>query len=495
LALIIAQFSVQPVKQSKRGKTVSNHKPVKEHDIGIRPDRMVPQSEEAELGLLGSILVDGELYDRVAHLLTPEDFFIVRNGWVFEAFQRISRRGESIDNLSVTAELEAQDRLKEIGGRARITEIVNRTPSSFYGLTYAEFIRRAALRRRILANASTHAQLAHDENLDINDVFDQCEASWAEVHALNTGKQDTRLIAFASKTFDRVSSARASGAITGLQTGFGDLDALMNGLQPSELVFVAGRPGMGKTAWVLNVTAFQCKQQKRVGIFSLEMTGEDIVHRLVAMGTGVNSKKMRRPSLMSDQDFDAFTTGIGALDGWALEIDDRGGLSLAEITGQARAWHNRAPLDLLIVDHVGLMQGVGENRNQELERISNGFKAFAKAADIPILLCAQLSRAVENRQDKRPQLSDLRDSGALEQIADSVIMLYRDEYYYENTERPNQCDLLVRKNRHGSTGAVPLWFQPETTLFKSLARHTVDLSTYDLPYTGMKSKKGGNNDK
>lgn len=447
----------------------------------IHPEQMVPHSVEAEEAVLGSILINPDAFYEVAPFLQAEDFFIVRNAWVWEAITRLHERGEQIDYLTVVEELRQQNRLEEIGGAAYLTYLINHTPSSIYTETYGRIVERAALRRRMLNAASTIARLAQQEDRDINDVIDQSEAALFAVTERRLRQELVPIGDALTEYYDRIERlVRQQTESLGVPMGFTDLDRLLGGLQKSDLIIIAGRPGMGKTSWLLTVAHNAARAGSRVAIFSMEMSNEQIVQRLVATETGISMHKLRLGQL-KDAEWNVFVEAVGRLGRLNIYLDDTPALTPLQMRAKCRRLYSEHGIDLIVLDYLQLMSagtGYSDNRVQEISFISRSLKQLAREMNVPVLAAAQLSRAVEQRQDKRPQLSDLRESGSIEQDADVVMFIYRDEVYNENTDRPNQADIIVAKHRNGPTGSVTLFFRKEMTQFANLVKTDVDLATY-----------------
>lgn len=447
----------------------------------IHPEQMVPHSVEAEEAVLGSILINPDAFYEVAPFLQAEDFFIVRNAWVWEAITRLHERGEQIDYLTVVEELRQQNRLEEIGGAAYLTYLINHTPSSIYTETYGRIVERAALRRRMLNAASTIARLAQQEDRDITDVIDQSEAALFAVTERRLRQELVPIGDALTEYYDRIERlVRQQTESLGVPMGFTDLDRLLGGLQKSDLIIIAGRPGMGKTSWLLTVAHNAARAGSRVAIFSMEMSNEQIVQRLVATETGISMHKLRLGQL-KDAEWNVFVEAVGRLGKLNIYLDDTPALTPLQMRAKCRRLYSEHGVDLIVLDYLQLMSagtGYSDNRVQEISFISRSLKQLAREMNVPVLAAAQLSRAVEQRQDKRPQLSDLRESGSIEQDADVVMFIYRDEVYNENTDRPNQADIIVAKHRNGPTGSVTLFFRKELTQFANLVKTDIDLATY-----------------
>jgi replicative DNA helicase len=447
----------------------------------LPPDRMAPHSVEAEEAVLGSVLLNSDSLFEVASFLQPDDFFIVRNSWVWEAILRLHERNEQIDYVTVVEELRQQGRLDDIGGAAYITYLINHTPASIYAEAYGRIVERAAIRRRLLSAASEIAQLAHEESADINEVIDRAEASLFSVTERRLRKEIVPINIAISEYYDRIEHLyEHRGEPLGVPSGFVDLDRLLGGLQKSDLIIVAGRPGMGKTSWLLSVALNAARARARVAIFSMEMSNEQIVQRLISSETGISTQNLRLGKL-DEREWTLFVEATGSLSNVRIFLDDTPAQSPIQMRTKCRRLYSEHGLDLIIIDYLQLMNsGTGrvENRVQEISFISRQLKQLARELNVPVLAAAQLSRAVEQRQDKRPQLSDLRESGSIEQDADVVMFIYREEMYNENTDRPNQADILVAKHRNGPTGTVTLFFRKELTQFSNLNRTGVDLASF-----------------
>jgi len=377
---------------------------------------MAPHSVEAEEAVLGSVLLNSDSLFEVASFLQPDDFFIVRNSWVWEAILRLHERNEQIDYVTVVEELRQQGRLDDIGGAAYITYLINHTPASIYAEAYGRIVERAAIRRRLLSAASEIAQLAHEESADINEVIDRSEASLFSVTERRLRKELVPINLAISEYYDRIEHLyEHRGEPLGVPSGFVDLDRLLGGMQKSDLIIVAGRPGMGKTSWLLSVALNAARARARVAIFSMEMSNEQIVQRLVSSETGISTQNLRLGKL-DDREWTLFVEATGNLSNVRIFLDDTPAQSPIQMRTKCRRLYSEHGLDLIMVDYLQLMNsgsGRVENRVQEISFISRQLKQLARELNVPVLAAAQLSRAVEQRQDKRPQLSDLRESGCL----------------------------------------------------------------------------------
>ncbi len=450
--------------------------------IPNQPEKIAPASPEAEEAVLGSILINPQAILEVAAFLQTSDFFIVRNGWVWDAICAVHERGEAIDNLTVIEELKHRNQLDAIGGSAYITYLINNTPTHIHAETYGHIVERAAMRRRLLAAAGDIAQIALEENAEINDVIDQSESTLFQVTERRLRRELVPIQQAASDYFDRIEYLyNHQDEPLGLPTGFTDLDRLLGGLQRSDLIIVAARPGVGKTSFMLSIALNAAKLHGgRVAIFSMEMATEQLVQRLIAAETGINSQRLRLGNL-DEREWGLFAEATGKLVNLHIYMDDTPAISIPQMRTKSRRLYREHGLDLIVVDYLQLMSGgtsKNDNRVQEISYISRGLKELAREINVPVLAAAQLSRAVEQRTDKRPQLSDLRESGSIEQDADVVMFIYRDDLYDENSERQNQADILVSKHRNGPTGVITLYFRKEVTQFTNMAKSNVNLAGF-----------------
>ncbi len=435
-----------------------------------------PHSREAEEAAIGAVLINPEVYYDLAQFLQPEDFYIHRLRFVWEAFTRLHERRVPVDTLTVSEELEAMGSLEEIGGPAYLTALLNQVPSTLNAEAYGKIIEAASIRRKLLNAANSIATLAYNEDETVETVMGEAEKAIFNVGERKL-RHDVRSIReVLSDYYDRIDAlARRPDDIVGVPTGFVDLDKMLGGLQPSDLLITAGRPGQGKTALMLTVAHNAALvHKKRVAIFSLEMSNEQVVQRLIAQETGIDSQRLRSGKL-NDDDWPIFNHAIEVLGDTRIYLDDTPALSPLQLRTKCRRLHMEFGLDLVIVDYLQLMASESrtENRVQEVSYISRSLKQLARELDVPLLAAAQLSRAVEQRADKEPVLSDLRESGSLEQDADIVMFIYRDE---KDPAMQNVTHLKIAKHRNGPVGMVDLIFRNNLTKFENAATRTVDLS-------------------
>ncbi|MCY3719887.1 MAG: replicative DNA helicase [Anaerolineaceae bacterium] len=441
-------------------------------------ERNIPFSAEAEEAVLGAILLNPEVWVDIASFLQQDDFFLLRHRWIWEAMQRITERNESLDYLTVSEELAQLGHLEDIDGTASLVRLINNTPVSVHAEVYGRIVERAALRRRLLAAAETIQGVARDEKQNTDDVIKQTEES---IFSAIESREKRELVPISSIIEDyyrRIEYLiRHSDAPLGLPTGFRAIEQLLGGMQKSDLLIFAGRPGMGKTSFLLSVLLFVARQGGRVAFFTMEMDREQIVQRLASMETGITMQKLRLGQLSTNEQ-GRLVEAMDRLGELQIFVDDTPALNPLELRAKCRRMNFRTGVDLIIVDYMQLMNAGGayeNNRVQEISFISRSMKELARDLNIPLLSAAQLSRAVEQRQDKRPQLRDLRESGSIEQDADIVMFLYRDEVYNEATEIPGQADIIVAKHRNGPTGTVSLFFDKAVTRFRDVNARPIDL--------------------
>ena len=420
--------------------------------------RQPPQSLEAEQAVLGSILIDSRCVADVVGILTPGDFFLPQNREIFETIYTMFNFSQTIDPVTVL------DKMKELGvhkdnSRDYVLQLMEITPTAANVTRYAHIVREKAMLRGLLQAGIDISEMVHEET---GTAAEMLEGAEKKIYALRKGERNDSLEHIGTilhKVFDHLTElSQSDSAIPGMSTGLRDLDVKINGLNKSDLLLVAARPAMGKSAFALNIGLNVAKKYKKtVAIFNLEMSREQLVMRLLANESFVDGKKLATGKL-SDEEWTKLCMASTALSQTDIRIDDNPSITVAEMNAKCRRLDN---LGLVIIDYLQLMQGSGygkasENRVTVVGEISRALKIMAKELNVPVVCLSQLSRAVESRTDKRPILSDLRESGAIEQDADSVMFLYRDEYYNENTEDKGVAECIVSKNRHGETGTVKL---------------------------------------
>ena len=450
--------------------------------------RIPPQNIDAERSVLGSILLDKDAIIKVVDIVKPEDFYEFRHEMIYSAMLELFEGRKPIDIITLSEALETIEKLKEVGGSGYLAEIVNSTPSASNIVYYAQIVRDKAVLRRLIESSSNINQLGYDEDADISDTLDKAEQLLFSVSQKFMKVKFIAVKDVLTDAFDRIDKIhkdKDKGAIRGVPSGFRDLDNLTAGFQNSDLLILAARPSMGKTSFALNLAEHAAIEEKiPVGIFSLEMSKEQLVDRLLASQSGVDSWKLRTGNL-SDEDFPKIGYAMGVLSEAPLFIDDSAGANVMEIRAKARRLQMEHGLGLVIIDYLQLMEGrarSGEaNRVQEISEISRSLKGLARELNVPVIALSQLSRAVEHRPDKRPQLSDLRESGSIEQDADVVMFLYREEYYEPETSKKGITEVLIKKHRNGPTGGMELFFQPEQMRFRDLdKKRASDIAPEDL---------------
>ncbi|MAS35956.1 MAG: replicative DNA helicase [Anaerolineaceae bacterium] len=442
-------------------------------------EQTIPFSPEAEEAVLGAILTNPNIYFNVAAFLKKDDFFLLRHQWIWECIERIVERNEAFDYLTVSQELGDLGHLDEVGGVPYLMRLINNTPTSAHAEVYGRLVERASVRRRLLKAAEEIKVIAMDEEMAIERVVEESEARLFNVTESQTQRDLMPMRDAISAYFDRIEHLMQNkDAAIGLPTGFRGVDALLGGLQRSDLMIFAGRPGMGKTSFMLSVVLNAARLGGRIAIFTMEMGVEQIVQRFISMETGINMQALRLGQF-GPQEESRLMEAMGRLSRFPVFIDDTPALTPLQLRTKTRRMARETGIDLVIVDYMQLMNAGGmyeNNRVQEISYISRHLKELARELNVPLLSAAQLSRAVEQRQDKRPQLSDLRESGSIEQDADIVMFLYRDEVYNEATEFPNQADIIVSKHRNGPTGTISLYFDKKSTRFLDATAQSIDLS-------------------
>lgn len=437
-------------------------------------DKMPPQNLDAEISVLGACLLDKDVVGKVADRLKPEDFYDEHHGLIYAAIAELYDNHRPIDVVTVTDVLGVKGQLEKIGGVSKVAALTGGTPSPAHAVQYAEIIANNATLRRLIAAASSIGELALKNNIKLDETLDKAEQMLFNVSRKHMGSNFVEVKDVLTEAFERIDSLHENrGSLRGIPTGFRDLDRLLSGLQKSDLVIVAARPSIGKTSFVLNMALNAALHQHyHVGIFSLEMSNDQLVDRLLSSQSGIDSWKLRTGNLAKD-DFELLSEAMGELSQAQIHIDDAAFVNVMEIRTKARRLKSEKGLDLLVIDHIQLMEGTAgyqENRVQEMSLISRSLKALAKELEIPVIAVSQLSRQVEQRPRKIPQLSDLRESGSIEQDADVVMFLYRDDYYNPDTERKNIADVLIAKHRNGPVGRVELYFDAQRMTFRDLER-------------------------
>lgn len=434
------------------------------------PEHIVPYNIEAERSVLGAILIHRDAIISVASWLNPDDFYREAHTWIYDAQLSCYHRREPPDLVTVSSELERQDRLEAIGGISYLSSLVDAVPTAVHVEYYGRIVERLSVLRRLISAGGQIAAIGYEAPEEVDDALSRAEELIFAISQRRVTRDFVPIKEVASEYFDRLSRLRAThSAVVGVPSGFRDLDDLLGGLQRSDLIILAARPTAGKTSMALTI-AYNATLQHGVpvGIFSLEMSREQLVQRFLAMDTGIDSQRLRQGRL-NDQEFQRVSESMGMLAEAPIYIDDTPGISIAEMRSKARRLHSEETVELLIVDYLQLMQGQrSENRVQEISSISRSLKGLARELDVPVLALSQLSRAVEHRSPHIPVLADLRESGSIEQDADVVMFIYREEMYDPDTDKQNIADIIIAKHRNGPVGKVHLRFFKETTRFANL---------------------------
>jgi replicative DNA helicase len=430
--------------------------------------KLPPQNIEAEQSLLGALLIDKEAIVRISELLTPADFYRTeQHGQVYAAIQALYERREPIDIVTLTNELKKQGALDKIGGSGYLTTLVNTVPTSAHIEQYAMIIKANAVRRNLIAHSTKIIESSYNERTEIENLLEDAEQGIFSLSQQNVKRDFVPIKDALAESFDRLDELqKSSGKLRGIPTGFRDLDSKLAGMQPSNLIIFAARPGQGKTSFVLNVAQHVAVNANLpVGFFSLEMSQEELVDRLLVAQADIDAWKLKTGRL-EEKDFDKLSNAMGQLAEAPLFIDDTPGISMAEIRTKARRLQSEHGLKLIVVDYLQLIKGRNlDNRVQEVSEISQGLKNLARELKVPVFALSQLSRAVEARGTRKPQLADLRESGAIEQDADVVMFIYR-----EDVENISDVTLDIQKHRNGPVGEIKLFFHGERVKFYGMEK-------------------------
>ncbi|HEX9115259.1 MAG TPA: replicative DNA helicase [Anaerolineae bacterium] len=436
-----------------------------------KPDKSVPANLEAEEAVLGSLLIDPDAIIKIAAFLKADDFYREKNGWIYQAILELHERREPADYVTLVDEMERREQLAEVGGVAYITQLVNSVPTAVHVEYYARIVERAATLRRLIGAAGQIAALAYEESEDVDEVVDRAEQMIFSVSERRVRRDLAPMRQIMGDVVNRIEYLHNhKGEVLGVPSGFSRLDRLLGGFQKSDLVILAARPGVGKTSLALNIAVNAAKRYgQRVAFFSLEMSSEQLVQRLLSAETAINQQRLRLGDINEDE-WMLLMEAASELSETMLFIDDTPAVSALELRTKARRLQAEHGLDMVIVDYLQLMRGEGrnENRVQEISYITRSLKGLARELEVPLLALSQLSRAVEQRTDHKPVLSDLRESGSIEQDADIVMFIYREDMVKDDTPKKNVADVIVAKHRNGPTDTVPLFFDRSLTRFADL---------------------------
>ena len=435
--------------------------------------RVPPHSQEAEESILGALLVESEAFDRISDLVGADDFYVERNARIFAAVVSLQQQARPADVITVTEALRHTGELQRVGGAAYLVELAEKVVTAANVDHYARLVRDKAILRRLIRASSDILAEAYESRGATRHFLDRAEQAIFDLSSEHSGGTLRRIDSLVSASVERIERLfESKSEVTGVATGYYDLDRKTAGLQPSDLIIVAGRPSMGKTAFCLNIAEYAAGEcNVGVAVFSMEMSSDQLVMRMLCSQAEVDNARVRTGNL-HDRDIKNIALTAGRLAGAPIYIDDTPAQTVLDIRAKARRLKHdpSANLGLIILDYLQLMRGTGEDsREQEISSISRSLKALAKELQVPVIALSQLNRQVEQRQDKRPGMADLRESGALEQDADVIVFLYRDEQYNPETAEPGVAEIIVAKQRNGPTGTVKLLFDKPFARFRNLS--------------------------
>lgn len=445
-----------------------------------------PQNIEAEKSVIGCLLVDKDAILKVVDFLQPTDFYKKTHQKIYQTIQDLFEKSEPIDLLSVASKLKERKELKETGGNAYLTELINSVPNALHVLSYAKIVQRKRILRDLIQSSYEIAQIGQNENEDIDVLLDQAEKKIFSIAQKSLNQTFTPIKQELEEAFERIDKlSKSKGVLRGTPTGFNDLDNMLSGLQNGDLVILAARPSLGKSSFAIDI-ARKCSAYYNlpVGIFSLEMSKDQVVDRLIAAESGVDLWRLRTGRLSQNEennDFDKIQRSFDILSKAPIFIDDTSSCDILQMRSMARRMQSDKKLKLIIVDYLQLMEPRNSNVSmvQQMTEVSRSLKGLAKELNVPVLALSQLSRAVEQRSPQIPRLSDLRETGAIEQDADVVMFIHREDKYRENTERQNIADIIIAKHRNGPVGKVELYFDEQIASFRNLEKHQEDFSGED----------------
>jgi replicative DNA helicase len=441
--------------------------------------KIPPQNTDAEASMLGAILIDADAIVKIADIVRPDDFYEERHKRIYEAILNLYEKHSPIDVLTLSDQLKGNGFLDMVGGAQYLTELTNFVPTATHVEQYADIVSQKSLRRRLIKASQDIVGMGYDEQRSLQELVEEAESRLFEVSQRHVKQDISSIETILSESFDRLDELhKDKGKIRGVPTGFKDMDNILAGLQKSDLFILAARPSMGKTAFSLNLAHnVAVKSKEAVLFFSLEMSKEQLVDRMLSMESGVDAWALRTGNL-TDADFEKIGQAMGTLSEAQIYIDDTPGITVSDLRTKARREAHLRPIGLIVVDYLQLMSGGARfssegNRVQEISEISRGLKGVARELNVPLIALSQLSRSVESRHPQIPQLADLRESGSIEQDADVVAFIYREEYYNPETDRKNITDIFIKKHRNGPTGAIELYFDREKQRFRTVdTRHS-----------------------
>lgn len=443
-------------------------------------DRIPPQNIEAEQAVLGAIFLEPSSLTVTSEIIIPEDFYRSSHQKIFNVMLKLNDEGKAVDLITVTEDLAATKSLEEVGGVAYLSELAGSVPTAANIEYYARIVEEKSLLRRLIRTATNIAQEGYSREDEVAELLDEAEKNIMKVAQRKNSGSFQNIKDVLVRTYDNIEElANRKGDVTGIPTGFAELDRMTAGFQRNDLIIVAARPSVGKTAFALNIAQnVATKTDETVAIFSLEMGAEQLVMRMICAEGNINAQNLRTGAL-TDEDWRKLTMAMGSLSNAGIYIDDTPGVRIGDIRAKCRRLKQEHGLGMILIDYLQLIQGngrSGENRQQEVSEISRSLKALARELEVPVIALSQLSRGVEQRQDKRPMMSDIRESGSIEQDADIVAFLYRDDYYDKETENKNIIEIIIAKQRNGPVGTVSLAFVKEYNKFVNLERRFDDSS-------------------
>jgi len=432
-------------------------------------DRVPPHNREAEQSVIGAIFLEPQALITASEILMADDFYSNAHKIIFETMLRLSDQGKAIDVVTVTEELSAKKEIEDVGGLSYLLELANAVPTAANVAHYAKIVEEKALLRRLIRVATKIVEDGYTREDEVEALLGEAEKKMMEVANRKNAGDFKHVKDVLVETFDNIEQLQSQkGEVTGIPTGFRDLDNITAGFQRNDLIIVAARPSVGKTAFALNVAQSVAVQaRENVAIFSLEMGAEQLVMRMLCAEGNIDAQVLRTGALTTD-DWGKLTMAMGSLSNSGIFIDDTPGVRINEIRAKCRRLAQENGLGMILIDYLQLIQGSGkpgENRQQEVSEISRSLKGLARELKVPVIALSQLSRGVEQRQDKRPMMSNLRESGSIEQDADIVAFLYRDDYYDKESENKNMIEIIIAKQRNGPTGTVTLAFKKEFNKF------------------------------
>lgn len=438
-------------------------------------DRTPPQNIEAEQAVLGAVFLEPDAITTASELLMPEDFYRASHQRIFSVMLDLGEKGEPIDLVTVTSELKDQKLLEDVGGVSYLSDLANSVPTAANIEYYGHIVEEKALLRRLIKVATEVAANGYTREDNVDEVLNEAEKQILEVAQKKNVGAFKAIKDVLVQTYDNIEALQnQKGDITGIPTGFLELDNITAGFQRNDLIIVAARPSVGKTAFALNIAQnVGTKTDENIAIFSLEMGADQLVSRMLCAEGNIDAQKLRTGDLQSE-DWQKLTMAMGSLSNSGIYIDDTPGIRVNEIRAKCRRLKQEKGLGMILIDYLQLIRGSGgngsENRQQEVSEISRSLKGLARELEVPVIALSQLSRGVESRQDKRPMMSDIRESGSIEQDADIVAFLYRDDYYDKESEKQNIIEIIIAKQRNGPVGTVELAFVKEYNKFVNLER-------------------------